>query len=303
MTNYNLKYFNFAIAFLVIVAKPVFSQIPNFSKIPVLHAGDSLNITHLINNGIKISKGKVIRWFPKDSLSEKRMNEIADMINTGISEAEKFINAPLSWQVHQSNDPYTYYFRLDSFVSHASEAGFVSIPFWRIKNGKSPWLHETIHEMLNTKTGSWFSPAITKEERFKNRPLWLFEGLPDYISFKVSRLKSLPWFDVFSNSFPTNVDSLFIENLKSDKGLYILSFIGKEGIMPELFSIDRGLYAPAFYHGSCSFVQYLTDNYGIKILLTSISSFEKEQGTIEKLTGKRLEILKKEWLDKLKITI
>jgi hypothetical protein len=301
MTNFNLKYFYLTIAFLVVIITPLFSQIPDFSKVPVLHDGDSFNITHLITNGIKISKGKVMCWFPKDSLSEKQMNEITDMINSGISRAEKFINAPLSWQVHQSTKPYTFYFRFDSFISHASEAGFVSIPFWRIKNGKSPWLHEAMHEMLNTKSGSWFSVGITKEERFKNRPLWLFEGLADYISLKVSRLENLPWFDVFSNSCQTNVDSLFIEDIRSEKGLYTLSFIGARGIMPELFSTDRALYAPAFYHGSCSFVQYIADNYGIKILLMGISSFGKEQETIEKLTGKSLESLKKIWLDKFKI--
>ena len=97
------------------------------------------------------------------------------------------------------------------------------------------------------------------------------------------------------------MDSLFVEEIKSDKGKYILSFIGTKGVMPELFSTDRILYAPAFYHGSSSFVKYLADNYDIKILLTGISSFGQEQETIEKLTGKPLAILKKEWLGKLKI--
>ncbi|MEO8763581.1 MAG: hypothetical protein ABI416_04805, partial [Ginsengibacter sp.] len=103
------------------------------------------------------------------------------------------------------------------------------------------------------------------------------------------------------NNFQTNIDSLFVEEIRSDKGLYILSFIGAKGVMPELFSNDRTLYAPAFYHGSCSFVQYLAGQYDIKILLTGISSFGQEQETIERLTGKPLEMLKKEWLGKLKI--
>ena len=223
------------------------------------------------------------------------------MINTGINKAEKFIGTPLPWQLHPPNKPYTFYFRLDRFVSHASQAGFVSVPLWRIKDGKAPWLHEVIHEMLYTKTGSWYSPAVSEKEWYKNMPLWLFEGLPDYISLKISLLENLPWFDVFSNSYQTNIDSLFIKEIGSDKGSYILSFIGNKGVMPELFSNDRIKYAPAFYHGSCSFVYYLAGNYGIKILLTGISLFGQEQETIEKLTGKPIEILKKEWLDKLKI--
>ena len=282
-------------------SKPLFSQIPDFSKVPALDEGDSLNITYLINNGVKISDGKVICWFPKDSLSEKQMNEITVMLNAGIRGAEKFINAPLPWQLHLPNEPYTFYFRFDRFVSHASQAGFVSVPFWRIKEGKSPWLHEAIHEMLYPKTGSWFSNSITEKEWSEKMPLWLFEGLPDYISLKVSLIENLPWFDVFSNSYQTNIDSLFMEEIRSDKGSYFLSFIGTNGVMPELFSEDRILYAPAFYHGSSSFVKYLAENYDIKILLTAISLFGQEQETIEKLTGKPLETLKKEWLDKLKI--
>jgi hypothetical protein len=46
-------------------------------------------------------------------------------------------------------------------------------------------------------------------------------------------------------------------------------------------------------------VEYIADNYGISILLTGISSFGKEQETIEKLTGKSLEMLREMWLDNL----
>jgi len=300
MPGFNKKYFPLTTVLTVILTNPLFSQLPDFAKISNLHQGDSLNISYLIAHGVKTASGKTICWFPVDSLPEKRMNEIADMINTGIKAAEKFIHAPLPWQAHSTTEPYTFYFRLDSFVSHASGSGFVSIPFWRIKNDKAPWLHEAIHEMLNTKTLGWFNPAIKEEEWSKNMPLWLFEGLPDYISQKVSQLENLPRFDVFSKSNSFNVDSLFTSDIKSEKGVYILSFIGTKGVMPELSSKDRSLYAPAFYHGSCSFVQYIATHYDFKIFLDAISSFGEEHAIIEKRTGKPLAILKKEWLSKLK---
>jgi hypothetical protein len=301
MKNFGLKYFYLAIALLFAVSKPVFCQIPDFSKVPNVYKGDSLNITYLINNGVKIINGKVIAWFPKDSLSEKRMNEITVMINDGIRAAEKFINAPLPWQVHPPNAPYTFYFRFDRFVSHASNAGFMSIPFWRIKEDKAPWLHEAMHEMLYSKSESMLSGSMTEKEQNEKIPLWLYEGLPDYISLQVSILEKIPKFDVFSNSASTDFDSLFVKDMSSEKGRYILSFIGTKGIMPELSSNDRAMYAPAFYHGSCSFAKYIAENYGIEIMLSGISSFGEEHETIEKLAGKPLEILKKEWLGKLKI--
>ena len=92
-----------------------------------------------------------------------------------------------------------------------------------------------------------------------------------------------------------------MEDMKSTKASYIISFIGKKGIIAELDSKDRILFAPAFYHGSSSFVQYVVDKYGVEILLSAISSFRKEQEKIEELTGKQLDILKKEWIAKLGI--
>lgn len=277
-------------------------QIPDFSKVPMLHEGDSVGIVNLLNQGIKVSDGKVDCWFPKDSLTMDAMLDIVKKINIGVLGSEKLIGAPLAWQVHQPNEKYTFYFRLDNFVSHASFYNYVSIPFWRIKEDKAPWLHEVIHEMLNSKNGKWFPPEKTKAERMKSQPLWLFEGLPDYISLYVSNQYNLKWYDVFSNSYQSinGVDSLFIEDLKSDKTTYVLSFIGAQGVMPELFSNDRQKYAPIFYHGACSFVKFLSKKYGIHILVTAISSFDKEQKTIEDLTGKSMDNLKKEWMDSLK---
>jgi hypothetical protein len=71
--------------------------------------------------------------------------------------------------------------------------------------------------------------------------------------------------------------------------------------MTELFSGDRKLYAPAFYHGSCSFAKYLSDKYGIDVLLSAISVPREEMQTIESLSGKSLADLKQEWLQKLNL--
>lgn len=301
MKKVNINYFFFLVILFIISVKPLFGQLPEFSKVPNLHKGDSLNISYLIANGVKISSGKVTAWFPKDSLPEKKMNEIVIMLNAGINGAVKFINTPLPWQVHNQNEPYIFYFRFDRFVSHASKAGFVSIPFWRIKEGNAPWLHEVLHEMLYSKSEQLNSGRMTEKEWDEKFPLWLYEGLPDYISLKVSIKEKLPYFDVFSNSNQNNFDSLFINDINTPKAHYILSFIGSKGVMPELFSNDRFQYAPAFYHGSSSFVKYIAEKYDLNILLSGISTFAQEQETIEKLVGKPIEIIKKEWCNKLNI--
>ena len=104
---------------------------------------------------------------------------------------------------------FLFFFRVDSFISHASLYGFVSIPFWRIKRGKAPWLHEALHEMLYSKNDKWFSPAMTEKFANENMPLSIYQGLPDYIAMQVSHQNHLTHFDVFSNSNSTNADSLF----------------------------------------------------------------------------------------------
>lgn len=275
------------------------SQVPDFKRVPILRPGDSANITHLIDVGVKIQKRNIIAWFPKDSLPEREMNKIVDTLIIGVKAAENFIKAPLAWQTHQKDTPYTYYFRLDSFVSHASGAGFVSIPFWRIKRGQAPWLHEAIHEMLNSKQGNWANTSISREERSKNDPMWLAEGLPDYISIEVSKKLRLPLFDVFSNSYRTNIDSICKEDLKGQKADRVISSIGKKGIMPELFSTERRLYIAPFYHCSCSFVKYMAEVYGLEPLLTAVSSFGNEHEVLERKTSRTIEYVKGQWLNKI----
>lgn len=300
MNSWKQKHIPFLLAALLTIGLKAMSQIPDFSTVPNLRPGDSIGIVQLVKNGEKVSKGSVIAWFPKDSLPTKRMHEIVDTLNIGIAAAERFIDAPHTWQVHQKGTPYTFYFRPESFISHASCAGFVSIPFWRIKQGKAPWLHEAVHEMLNTNAGNWFNASIPDEVWAKNMPLWLSEGLPDYISMHVSQTLNLPEFDVFSNSMRTNVDSACREDLKGSKADTILSYIGKRGAMAELFGHSRRLYAPTFYHCSCSFVKYLAEQAGVHPLVASLAAYPGEMEELEKRMSLSMQELKKLWLTQIK---
>lgn len=296
MNPYVRKNSVFLLVILLVTAISVYPQVPDFSKVINVAPGNSVGITNLIMRGTKVNKGNVIAWFPKDSLSVERMNGIVDTLAIGVKATEQFIRSPQSWQAHPSGTPFTFYFRPESFVSHASLDGFVSIPFWRIKQGKSPWLHEALHEMLNSKNGTWLSDTISEEMWAKNMPVWLSEGLPDYISMQVSKKYNLSRFDVFSSSFMTNVDSACNVDLKGSKADYILSFIGRAGAPSELSGNERRFYAPTFYHCSCSFVKYLAERFGIDALLKSHAAFPREREELEKRFSVSLEELKKDWL-------
>lgn len=299
MKYFKTKYHNILLITLLITGIPAISQPPDFSKVPNLYPGDSANIVQLINTGVKISADNVVAWFPRDSLSPQRMQGIVDTLSRGIAAAEKLIKAPHEWQVKTKEIPYTFFFRRDTIISHASDAGFVSISFWRIKQGKAPWLHEALHEMLNTRAGNWVNESIPEKEWTENMPLWLAEGLPDYISLEVSTKNKLPMFDVFSRSFQVNPDSTCRSDLNGNKADSILRFIGTKGVMPELSGKDRQLYAPTFYHCSCSFVKYIAERVGIDPLLNAIAAYPNEIETLEKQAGVPMAELKKHWLNKI----
>jgi hypothetical protein len=269
-------------------------QTPATINNPVFAGADSLNV-YLAINGIKLTGDNIVAFFPKDSLPTAHMQQVTDTVTHAVRAVERFIHTPLPWAVHQPTTIYTFYFRPDRFISHASMQGYLSIPFWRIKNGTAPWLHELVHEMLNTKAGNWALSRLSEEEAGKRMPSWLLEGLAEYVSLEIGKEQNWPRYDVHSSSFTANVDSLFLLE-RSEKADYVLSFIGRNGVIPELFSNDRRLYAPAFYHGSCSFVKYTAEQYGLSILLDGVAAFGKEQQTIEKAIGKPLKAVKKEWL-------
>ncbi len=197
-------------------------------------------------------------------------------------------------------EPYTFYFRLDSFIAHGSLSGFVSIPFYRVQFGSNPWLHEAMHEMLNPKAGNWLNEKITHKEWAENMPLWMAEGLPDYISSTVSIQNHIPLY------FPTtkipygSIDSACRQNLANEKGAYILSFIGRKGTMPELFGDKRREYYAAFYNCSCSFVKYIAEQKGLDVLLKSFSAYPNEHAVLEKFITPFAEI-KKAWVKKLNL--
>lgn len=153
--------------------------------------------------------------------------------------------------------------------------------------------------MLNAKKGSWSSASVSREDWAKNMPLWLYEGLPEYISLEVARQKGLPHFDVHSNTNLGDIDSSCKEDFKNPTATYILSFVGKKGAMPELFGKDRRLYAPVFYHCSCSFVKYLSEFLGIEPLVSSLSSYPNEQEEVERRLGSTIDEIKKMWMAKI----
>lgn len=133
----------------------------------------------------------------------------------------------------------------------------------------------------------------------ENSPAWLIEGFPEYIAQKVYQQKGWSYFDVFTRTTFNNIDSACKEDLKNEHGKYVLSYIGKRSRVSELMGKDRRLYAPAFYHCSCSLVKYLVEQKGFRPVLNSFSAAPYVQQELEKSITPPVDMLKKSWLEKL----
>jgi hypothetical protein len=259
---------------------------------------DFERVNFLKTDGIVINRDRVIAYFPKDSIPENRMNEIVDTLNLGIMLANKFIGGPIDWQVFKDKK-LTYYFSPGYFVSHTSESGEIFIPYWRVKESQSPWLHETMHILLRSEKGHW-NPKSNPMNYFK-MPMWFTEGMAEYLAMRISYDNQLPKVDLFDSGGYITVDSVCRSNLKKENGPYILKHVGETGIIAKLFGKKRGEYAPTFYNSSCSFTKYLVETYGLDKMLKAVSDYKNEHKTIERLTGKTMKELKKEWLIKIKL--
>jgi hypothetical protein len=224
------------------------------------------------------------------------MNEIVDTINLGITLADKYIGGPFEWQLFKDKQ-LTYYFCPGNFMSTTSKDGDIFISIQRAQNNQSPWLHEAMHILLRSKNGNW-RPKSNPMNIFK-MPMWLTEGMPEYLAMKISNDYHIPKFDLFDSGGLSHIDSICNINIKKDNGPHILKYIGEPGILIKLFTNKRRYYAPTFYNCSSSFTKYLVETYGFDNILNAFIQYKKEIKTIEALTGKTMKELREDWLAKI----
>jgi len=272
------------------------SSIPAVLIILMISCSNDKTINTLRTEGVVICRERVIAYFPKNSIPEKRMNEIVDTINLGITLADKYMGGPYDWQVFK-NKKLTYYFCSGNFMSTTSKEGDIIIPVWRAQSNQSPWLHETMHILLRSVNGNW-NPKSNPMNLFK-MPMWLTEGMAEFLAMKISYEYQIPKFDIFESGGYSKVDSICSISIRELNGPHILKYIGKPGIMVKLFTKKRGSYAPTFYNCSCSFTKYLVETYGLDKILNAYRNYKKEIKTIEGFTGKTINELKEDWLAKI----
>jgi len=258
-------------------------------------ADDAKRVEELTAKGERREGKVVILFTPPGAMEDSEETALLQRLDKGVAELRAVVGNH-SWQVMRE-PKITYYISLDRFVSHASGRGAVFIPLARAQDGRAPYLHEAGHELLAT-----FSQPITPDPaRFERvrmtRPLWLSEGLADYVGQTAATRAGVKEGDVFDIGGLAGADAACRERIKGPRGAEILPFIGAVGAPAALFTTDRGEVAPTFYACGTSFTKFLVGRIGLQETIALMPLILKDGvlARIEQLTGTKMDVVRGEW--------
>lgn len=205
-----------------------------------IDADDSVRVAWLHHQGRRVQGRHVVVWYPPDSIAEPQVRSLVTQLDRAMPVLQKAIGGPYPWQ-ELGRARVEYYLGADRFISHARERA-VFIPSWRARDGKAPFLHETMHVLLIVRPLS--SPLTARDSLEAARmedsvPDWLAEGLPDALAQTTAAKLSFPEYDVFQSGGPEKVDRTCAARLRGALGDKVLPFIGANGAPPELYTTDR----------------------------------------------------------------
>ncbi|HEV8400219.1 MAG TPA: hypothetical protein VGQ18_10320 [Gemmatimonadales bacterium] len=251
---------------------------------------DSARVAFLTTHGRAYTRAQVIVWAPPDSVDARWLGAFVDSLATGVRALRRVMGAPYPWQ-RIGQGQVTFYLSPGRFVSHGSGVGAVFISLTRVRSGTAPYLHEASHELLATRESA---------DSMAEYPLWLGEGLPDYLAQATASATGFHEGDVFAIGGLAKVDSTCGARLAgSPRRAEILAKVGRTGEVAALFTTDRAQVAPIFYACSQSFTKYLVDRVGVRTVVATFPHIPA--GTwvrdLESAAGKSLEALRNAWLE------
>src|SRR5262249_13417836 len=151
-----------------------------------------------------------------------------------------------------------YYVSGDRFIAHATGRGAVFIPLVRVQDGKAPFFHEATHEFLAARPAD----AIDRSRR-SPPPLWLMEGIADFIGQSAATQAGVVEGDGFDTGGMNGVDQVCATRLREPIGREVAGAIGENARLAALFTTERQQVAPTFYACSFSFTKFLVSKIGV----------------------------------------
>jgi hypothetical protein len=263
-------------------------------------ASDSANIAWLEANGRRTEGQQIVLWAPPEQMSGEWQAALTDSVDRGVAALRRQIGSPLSWQ-RIGTRSIRYYLVPDRLISHATGKDVVFISMLRVQDGRAPYLHEAVHELLAPEAPFFYDeyPDTTQAEAvLQSMPYWLEEGLPDVLAQRAASEAGTREGDVFAIGGLERADSTCAARLaQSPYREDLLRVIGGRGYIDALFTTDRIKVAPAFYACAQSMAKYLVDVIGMARTVDVFPAMKRRDwvGSIERSAGVPLDTLRARW--------
>jgi hypothetical protein len=269
-------------------------------------ADDSARIAFVTAHAQVYRSTAAIVMAPSDSLDSGWLAGFADSLATSLASLTATVGGPYPWQ-RLGGKPILFYFSPGRFISHASGRGAVFISLTRVRSGSAPFLHEASHELLAPPPPFYpFEyPDSIAEQRAAGFPLWLSEGLPDYLAQVTAAATGFHEGDVFEVGGLAKADSTCAARLSGNpRQSEILAKVGGEGRLEALFTEERESVAPTFYACSQAFTKYLVDRMGVRAVVALFPRIQDGtwHAALATAAGKPLSTLRREWLATLALS-
>jgi hypothetical protein len=282
---------------LAMAASPAYAQTASPPAAPIdWSADDATRVADLTATGERREGAQVILFTPRGALEDAQEAELLERLDKGVK-ALRGVVGTHAWQVVKEQK-LTYYVCPDRFVAHASGRAAIFIPIARVQDGRAPFLHEAGHELLATFSRPVGATDPAQRERIlSSRPLWLGEGLADYVGQTAASRAGVTEGDVFDIGGLAGADAACRERLKGPRGAEVLPFIGAVGAPAALFTTDRQQVAPIFYACGTSFTKHLVDRIGLAETIALMPHIVP--GTvlprIEQVAGVSMDRIRADW--------
>jgi hypothetical protein len=255
---------------------------------------DGKRVESLVKGGSRIEGTHVILYFPP-SLSHMDAEALLKRLDPAVEGLWRQVGVH-DWQA-VAKQKIAYYIHDDAFVSHASGRAAVFLPMARVKDGRAPFLHETVHELLAT---AHRTPAAAGGATSVRYPLWLTEGMADYVARVVADRLGIVEAGPFGTPTLSGVDTVCAERARTPDGAKMLPFVGADAVPDVLFTTDRARFAPTFYSCSLSFTKYLAEHTSLDSLINLFARPPTELvAHIDGVAGRPLPAVVTEWRTKL----
>ena len=258
-------------------------------------ADDGKRVTDLTATGERREAKLVILFTPAGAIDDSEERALLYRLDMGNNELRRLIGRH-AWQVVRA-EKITYYISPDRFVSHASSKGAVFIPLVRVQDDRAPYLHEAAHELLE----SYLTPNVVDPEVERRLdaiwPVWLTEGLADYVAQTAAARAGIIEGDVFDIGGIAGANAACRDRMKGPRGSELLPFIGAVGTPPALLTTERGEVAPTFYACGLSFTKFVVDRIGLAETI-ALMPLILESGVlrrIEEVSKTPMDSLRAEW--------